>query len=317
MSSSTRIVEVDTFLHKYTVRLSLPTPNFTPSKPIIVFIHGLLVDSVVWDKTMTSLAAEGFQCVAPDLPLGCHTSPVKNREDLTFENIAKSVEELLSSLGVKEYVIVGNDTGGVIVQGLMRREIEGSEHQRKIKGLVMTPCECLDNFMPHVFMPLVKIVRTLPGTFLIAVLAAVFTNSYLVRLPMALSWLVKHISNQGAILEQLASRACTTVEIKRDVKHILLDVDSSYTLAAAKVLHKFKRPSTVVLAPEDTTVLPSSYMKQFADVLRRPSGASEQAEAYDRVKTVEVRDSYGLVQLDQPERLAEIIATHMKEQEAL
>ncbi|KAI9358541.1 Alpha/Beta hydrolase protein [Zopfochytrium polystomum] len=309
-------------LHKFSVRMCLPAsaPAYDPSKPTIVFIHGLLVDSEVWTKTMAPLAAQGYQCIAPDLPLGCQLTPVKDRSLLTFENVAKGVEEMLAGLGVKEYVIVGNDTGGVIVQTMIRREIEGNGRGRKIKGLVMTPCDCFDNFLPAIFMPLIKLARTLPGTLLIDILCVYFTNPYLVNMPLSLCWLVKKIPDQTSILEALTKRIVTTDEVKKDVKKILLDVDNRHTLRLADELHKFRRPSTVVVTPDDTMLFSAKYMMRFAEVLRRSPSASAVGTAmapYDKVKTVEVADSYAFVMLDQPERLAEVIAQHMEENATL
>ena len=42
------------------------------SGPPIVFVHGLLVNSLLWRKVVPSLAGER-RCIVPDLPLGCMT----------------------------------------------------------------------------------------------------------------------------------------------------------------------------------------------------------------------------------------------------
>jgi pimeloyl-ACP methyl ester carboxylesterase len=42
--------------------------------PPIVFVHGLLVDGLLWRK-VTPLLEDSFRCIVPDLPLGSHPAP--------------------------------------------------------------------------------------------------------------------------------------------------------------------------------------------------------------------------------------------------
>ena len=44
------------------------------SRPPVVFVHGLLVDSRLWAPVAERLAAEGVRSYAPTLPLGAHSS---------------------------------------------------------------------------------------------------------------------------------------------------------------------------------------------------------------------------------------------------
>ena len=40
--------------------------------PVVVFVHGALVDGRLWDGVWPAVAQAGYRCVVPDLPLGAH-----------------------------------------------------------------------------------------------------------------------------------------------------------------------------------------------------------------------------------------------------
>jgi pimeloyl-ACP methyl ester carboxylesterase len=40
--------------------------------PLVLFIHGALVDSRLWDGVWPAVAQAGYRCLLPDLPLGAH-----------------------------------------------------------------------------------------------------------------------------------------------------------------------------------------------------------------------------------------------------
>ena len=50
--------------------------------PTLVFVHGILVNSLLWRKVIP-LLSERFRCVAPDLPLGAHSIPLRPDADVT------------------------------------------------------------------------------------------------------------------------------------------------------------------------------------------------------------------------------------------
>lgn len=50
--------------------------------PVLVFIHGILVNGALWRDVVESLSGK-FRCIVPDLPLGSHTIPMRKSADLT------------------------------------------------------------------------------------------------------------------------------------------------------------------------------------------------------------------------------------------
>ena len=55
--------------------------------PVIVLLHGLLMDSSLWAGVLDELSAE-FRCVAPTLPMGAHGHGMRADTDLSLPGIA-------------------------------------------------------------------------------------------------------------------------------------------------------------------------------------------------------------------------------------
>ena len=59
------------------IELSAGTIEYTDTGgggPVIVLLHGLLMDATLWDE-VTAALSPGHRCVAPTLPLGAHRRP--------------------------------------------------------------------------------------------------------------------------------------------------------------------------------------------------------------------------------------------------
>jgi pimeloyl-ACP methyl ester carboxylesterase len=79
--------------------------------PVLVLLHGLLMDASLWDGPIGDLSAD-HRCVAPTLPLGAHRHPMRTGADLSLPGIARLVAEFLNRLDLHDVTLVGNDTGG-------------------------------------------------------------------------------------------------------------------------------------------------------------------------------------------------------------
>jgi hypothetical protein len=90
-------------------------PDTGGSGPVIVLLHGLMRDASAWDGVAAGLAAD-YRCVAPTLPSGAHRHPMKAGADLSLPGTAGLVTEFPDRLDLREVTLVGNDTGGAIVQ---------------------------------------------------------------------------------------------------------------------------------------------------------------------------------------------------------
>lgn len=109
--------------------------------PVLVLLHGLMMDASLWDETITELAAD-HRCVAPTLPLGAHRHGMRADADLSLPGVARLVAEFLDRLDLRDVVLVGNDTGGALVQLMM---VDGAP---RVAGVVLVSCDAFDNFPP-------------------------------------------------------------------------------------------------------------------------------------------------------------------------
>jgi pimeloyl-ACP methyl ester carboxylesterase len=118
------------------------------SHPPVVFLHGLLVDSRLWEPVAERLAAEGVRSYAPTLPLGAHRHPMNADADLSPPGVARLVGDFIATLGLGNVTIVGNDTGGAICQLMLGGDTRG------IGAAVLTNCDAFETFPPRALAPL-------------------------------------------------------------------------------------------------------------------------------------------------------------------
>lgn len=109
--------------------------------PLLVLLHGLMMDATLWDRTIAELAAD-YRCLAPTLPLGAHRHPMRPDADLSLPGAARLVAEFLDRLHRHGATLVGNDTGGALVQLLM------CDSATRIGRAVLVSCDAFDNFPP-------------------------------------------------------------------------------------------------------------------------------------------------------------------------
>ena len=245
--------------------------------PTVVLLHGLLMDGSLWDGPIADLAAD-HRCVAPTLPLGAHRHPVSG--DLSLPAIARLVEEFLDRLDLHDVTLVGNDTGGALVQLVLAGKAE------RVGRAVLVSCEAFDNVPPG----LTGKVLVLSGRLSPRLFGAFMQQLRLRavrRLPIAFGWLTKR---GDAVTAGWIRPVLTSPAIRRDTVRMLRAIDGRAVAEAAAALPSFHRPALVVWAAEDR-VMPPELGRRLADLL--PDS-----------RLVEIADSYTLVPLDQPAALA-------------
>jgi pimeloyl-ACP methyl ester carboxylesterase len=77
--------------------------------PVVVFSHGALLDSTMWDETVRALVP-GVRAVAWDALL--HGQTPGTSTDYTFWDAAKNLLGLLDALGIDRAVLAGHSQGG-------------------------------------------------------------------------------------------------------------------------------------------------------------------------------------------------------------
>ena len=252
--------------------------------PVLVLLHGLMMDASLWDDVIADLSAD-HRCVAPTLPLGAHRRAMHADADLSLPGVAQLVAELLGRLELRNVTLVGSDTGGAVVQLLMA---DGND---RIARAALVSCDAFENFPPGLTGRALVLSGKLPPA-----LFGLFMQQMRVRavrrLPVAFGWLTRR---GDAATARWVQPVLTQPEIRRDTVRVLRSVAANrgLLLQAADKLAVFDRPALVVWAAGDR-VMPPEHGRRLAGLL--PSG-----------RLVEVEDSYTLVPLDQPARLAHVL----------
>jgi pimeloyl-ACP methyl ester carboxylesterase len=254
------------------------------SGPVLVLLHGLLMDATLWDDVIADLSAD-YRCIAPTLPLGAHQRAMHADADLSLPGIARLVTEFLGRLDLRDVTLVGSNTGGALVQVLMA---DGSD---RIGSAVLVSCDAFDNFPPGLTGRALVLSGRLPpplfGLFMQPMRARPVR-----RTPIAFGWLTRR---GDAATARWIRPVLTQPEIRRDTVRTLRSVAANRSLLreAADRLPRFDQPTLVVWADADR-VMPPEHGSRLAGLL--PQG-----------RLVEIADSDTLVPLDQPAKLAAAI----------
>lgn len=252
--------------------------------PVVVLLHGLLMDASLWDAVIADLSID-HRCVAPTLPLGAHRRSVHAEADLSLRGIARLVAEFLDRLDLNDVTLVGNDTGGAVAQLVI------ADDAVRVGQVVLASCEAFDNIPPGCTGRTLALTgRLSPRMF--GLFMQQMRLRPLRRLPIAFGWLTRR---GDATTAQWVRPVIEHPAIRRDAVRVLRSVmsDTRVLIDVARRLPRFDRPALVVWASHDR-VMPPEHGRRLADLL--PQG-----------RLIEVDDSYTLIPLDQPVRLAQII----------
>ncbi|MFI5797431.1 alpha/beta fold hydrolase [Streptomyces sp. NPDC051677] len=252
--------------------------------PVLVLLHGLLMDASLWKGVVDELRAD-HRCVVPILPLGAHTLPMPEGADLSPRGLALLVAQFLERLDLKNVTLVGNDTGGALVQLII------GELDARVGGIVLVSCDAYDNFPPGLTGKTVVLTGKLPPAAFGAFMQQMRLKPVR-RLPIAFGWLTKR---GDAVTADWLKPILKLPAIRRDTVRVLRGIAAhrKVLLEAAERLPSFDRPALVVWAEKDR-VMPADHGRRLAAAL--PRG-----------RLVEVPDSYSLLPLDQPVALARAI----------
>ena len=270
-----------------TIELSAGPVEYTDTGgdgPVLVFLHGLMMDASLWDGPIAALSAD-YRCLAPTLPLGAHREAMHADADLSLPAIARLVAEFLDRLDLRDVTLVGNDTGGALVQLVM------CDGAARVARVVLASCEAFGNFPPGMTGKALVLAGKLPPR-MFGLFMQQMRLRMIRRLPIAFGWLTRR---GDAATARWVKPVLAQPGIRRDTVRALraAGADTGLLVRAAERLPGFDRPALVVWASADR-VMPPEHGRRLAGLL--PHG-----------QLVEVDDSYTLIPLDQPARLAQVI----------
>jgi pimeloyl-ACP methyl ester carboxylesterase len=249
--------------------------------PPVVFVHGVGVNGDLWRKVVPRLAGD-HRCIAPDLPFGGHSLPLRDDADLSLPGLARIVADIIEALDLQDVTIVANDTGGAVTQWLL------GHYAERVGSVVLTSCDAWDKFPPAPQLYLMPAARA----HLLGIVAWLVRFKAVQRTPMAYGWTTKRPIDL-AIMRSFTDPIRTIRGVRRDLERLLLAVDTRYTHEAADALPRFDKPALVAWA-EDDKLFPREHGRRLAELL--PQG-----------EFVLVPDSRTFIPEEQPDRLAELV----------
>ncbi|MGW4244389.1 alpha/beta fold hydrolase [Nocardia sp. NPDC004722] len=264
-----------------TVELGYGTLRYrdTGTGPVVVFIHGFLVNSHTWRDVIPPVAAAGYRCLAPDLPLGGHSLPMPDA-DLTVGGVASLLEEFLERLDLHAVTLVANDSGGAITQVLLVRRPE------RVARAVLAGVDCFEYFPP----PLLRwamALAPLPGS--VRMLTEAMRVRALQRLPFTLGAITQR-PLPPEVMDGYLLPSRTSAAIRADARRFLLDVSPRRTLDAAQLFGTVTIPVHVVWGSH-SRLIPARFARRLAAAF--PHGSLHLID-----------EAQMLIQEDQPQALA-------------
>ena len=253
--------------------------------PVVVFVHGLLVNGSLWSDVADVLAEAGIRSIAPDLPLGAHPIALAADADLSPRGVARLVLDLLAALDLTGVTLVGNDTGGALCQFVVDTDAA------RIGSLVLTNCDAFDQFPPKPFGVLVRLCKhpALLRAALRPARAGAIRHSALgfgplIRNPRALD----PQRSRGWVEPVLTDRG-----VGRDLARFAKSVDPAELLDVSTRLGRFGKPVTLAWGTADRFFT--------LDLGRRLR------DAFGAATMIEVEGAKTFVAIDEPQHLADAI----------
>ncbi|MET0326327.1 MAG: alpha/beta hydrolase [Ilumatobacteraceae bacterium] len=269
-------------------RVSGPDPAANGAAgPPVVFVHGFLVDSTLWDGVAELLAAAGVRSFLPDWPLGAHVLPTDGAGDLSPRGVARLVVSFLEALDLHDVTLVGNDTGGAVCQLVLDTDAS------RIGRVVLTNCDAFENFPPKAFVPLFVAARH-PG--LTRVLMQPMRWRVLRHSPLGYGLLLRR-PRDAARTRRWVRPAMTDGRIRRDIARFCRGVDRRELVDVASRLHEFTGPVRIVWGTRDRCFTLAT--------------ARRLVEVFPDAELIEVPDVSTFVSVDRPDAVADaIVALH-------
>lgn len=244
--------------------------------PVIVFLHGLLMNETMWRDVTPALDAR-YRCILPTLPLGSHRRPMRADADLSLRGMIGIVADLLDALDLRDVTLVHTDWGGALFLTALGRD-------ERVGRLVVCTCEAFDNFPPGLPGKLATLAARMPGG--IALALRQLRVRALRESPLLLGRMAKRPIPDDMI-DAWVTPGLASPEIRRDLRAYARRTWPKRDLVAAtEKLADFSGPALVLWTPE-TTVMPADHGVRLAELL--PDS-----------RLVEIEDSYVLVSIDQP-----------------
>ena len=211
------------------------------SGPVALFVHGVLLNKHLWRHQLAELS-DIRRCIAVDL-LAHGDSEIAPDQDVTVTDNANMLKEVLDALKIDKADVIGNDSGGGIVQ------IFAANNPHRIRSMTLTDCDTHDNWPPEAFRPFVEMTRSggLRDT-----LSAMLNDKKIYRSQQALGPAYEHpekVSDED--IETYLRPFFRSEQRIRDLERFVVAFDNKHTLAVESRLRQLRAPTLIVWATDD------------------------------------------------------------------
>jgi pimeloyl-ACP methyl ester carboxylesterase len=256
--------------------------------PMLVFSHGWLANANLWRKVVDLLCGE-FRCLALDLPLGSHRTPMDADADLRPGGVGALIATAVERLELSEVTLVGNDSGGAYSQIALAQH--GERIGERVSRLVLTSCETpYDEWPPPPFDGLPAAAR---DPELLGQLFGALKDPTIRATPPAYGLLLKR-PVEIEVSDSYALPASRDKGVLRDVAKAMVSTSTAPVRAAGEhLIASSDLPVQLIWSSEDE-VFPLAHAERYAKALKHG-------------ELVRIDDAYSFTPEDRPEAVAEAI----------
>jgi pimeloyl-ACP methyl ester carboxylesterase len=256
--------------------------------PVLLFSHGWLANANLWRNVIDLLHVD-FHCIALDLPLGSHRTPMNSDAVLDPGGVAGLIVEASERLDLSEVTLVGNDSGGAYSQIALARH--GEHKAGRVTHLILTSCETpYDDWPPPPFDGLPSLAR---DSRALGALLGVLEDPAIRCTPPAYGLLLKH-PIAPEVSDSYALPATREDGVLRDVAKAMMGASTTEVRAAGELLIAASELPTVLIWSREDEVFPLEHAERFAGALKHG-------------QLVEIEDAYSITPEDRPDAVAAAI----------
>ena len=208
--------------------------------PAALFLHGYPTSAYHWRHQLEALS-DVRRCIAVDL-LGLGWSEPLPEVSVGYPDQARMLAAVADALGLEQFDLVGNDSGGSISQ------LVATAQPERIRTLTLTNCEVAENNPPAALVPFVEIARAgnMP-----AMLDSIVGDVANARLALAQIFARPEIAVTPERLAYEIAPLLATEDRRRRVNEYLTALTPDDTLGVVPALERFDRPVLVVWGDDD------------------------------------------------------------------
>jgi pimeloyl-ACP methyl ester carboxylesterase len=256
--------------------------------PALVFSHGWLANANLWRKVVELLCGE-FRCLALDLPLGSHRTPMEADADLSPSGVGSLIADVVERLELSEVTLVGNDSGGAYSQIALAQH--GERIGDRVARLVLTSCETpYDEWPPPPFDGLPAAAR---DPELLGQLLGALEDPAIRATPPAYGLLLKR-PVETEVSDSYALPAIRDDGVLRDVAKAMASTSTAPVRAAGEhLISSSDLPVQLIWSREDE-VFPIAHAERYASALKRG-------------EMVRIDDAFSFTPEDNPDAVAKAI----------